>query len=134
MQLNAIWPAARALAPITPSSTATVANSPPSTAEIAPADQPTRRISTKLGQCGRARSENTPKLRTFDARGFRRDEVEFHPAYHELMAHSAHAGIHNSTWTDKGDSLVCEVRQAKPNLQAANRPNPIGAPWWSRSR
>ena len=30
--------------------------------------------------------------RTFDSRGVRRDEVEFHPAYHELMAHSAHAG------------------------------------------
>ncbi|MGL4560262.1 MAG: acyl-CoA dehydrogenase family protein, partial [Afipia sp.] len=34
----------------------------------------------------------------------RRDEVEFHPAYHELMAHSAHAGIHNSTWNEKGES------------------------------
>ena len=43
-------------------------------------------------------NENTPKLHTFDARGNRRDEVEFHPAYHELMAHSAHAGMHNSTW------------------------------------
>ena len=28
--------------------------------------------------------------------------VEFHPAYHELMAHSAHAGMHNSTWTAAG--------------------------------
>ncbi|MFN5034980.1 MAG: acyl-CoA dehydrogenase family protein, partial [Bradyrhizobium sp.] len=37
-----------------------------------------------------------------DARGNRRDEVEFHPAYHELMAHSAHAGVHNSTWTADG--------------------------------
>ncbi|MGH6681693.1 MAG: acyl-CoA dehydrogenase family protein, partial [Bradyrhizobium sp.] len=43
-----------------------------------------------------------PKLRTFDARCNRRDEVEFHPAYHELMAHSAHAGIHNSTWNAQG--------------------------------
>src|SRR5215471_6475923 len=51
---------------------------------------------------GRAANENTPKLRTFDSRGNRRDEVEFHPAYHELMAHSAQAGIHNSTWTAEG--------------------------------
>src|SRR5438477_8652843 len=51
---------------------------------------------------GRVANENTPKLRTFDSRGNRRDEVEFHPAYHELMAHSAHAGVHNSTWTAQG--------------------------------
>src|SRR3982074_2274332 len=51
---------------------------------------------------GRAANENTPKLRTFDSRGNRRDEVEFHPAYHELMARSAHAGVHNSTWDAQG--------------------------------
>jgi len=51
---------------------------------------------------GRLANENPPKLRLFDPRGVRRDEVEFHPAYHELMARSAHAGIHNSTWTAGG--------------------------------
>jgi putative acyl-CoA dehydrogenase len=58
--------------------------------------------SAAMAARGRAANENTPKLRTFDSRGNRRDEVEFHPAYHELMAHSAHAGIHNSTWTADG--------------------------------
>jgi putative acyl-CoA dehydrogenase len=58
--------------------------------------------SAAMAARGRAANENTPKLRTFDARGNRRDEVEFHPAYHELMAHSAHAGVHNSTWTADG--------------------------------
>jgi putative acyl-CoA dehydrogenase len=51
---------------------------------------------------GRLANENTPKLKTFDSRGNRRDEVEFHPTYHELMAHSAHAGVHVSTWTVDG--------------------------------
>jgi putative acyl-CoA dehydrogenase len=51
---------------------------------------------------GRLANENTPNLRTFDSHGNRRDEVEFHPAYHELMAHSAHAGVHNSTWDAQG--------------------------------
>src|SRR6267378_6468669 len=51
---------------------------------------------------GRAANENAPKLRTFDSRGNRRDEVEFHPSYHELMARSAHAGVHNSTWDSVG--------------------------------
>ncbi len=58
--------------------------------------------SAAMAERGRLANENTPKLKLYDARGFRRDEVEFHPAYHELMAHSAHAGIHNSTWTAEG--------------------------------
>src|SRR5436189_788948 len=58
--------------------------------------------SAAMAARGRIANENTPKLRTFDSRGNRRDEVEFHPAYHELMARSAHAGIHNSTWTAEG--------------------------------
>ena len=58
--------------------------------------------SAAMAARGRIANENTPKLRTFDSRGNKRDEVEFHPAYHELMARSAHAGIHNSTWTAEG--------------------------------
>lgn len=58
--------------------------------------------SAAMAARGRVANENTPKLRTFDSRGNRRDEVEFHPAYHELMARSAHAGVHNSTWTPQG--------------------------------
>src|SRR5262245_39374856 len=38
--------------------------------------------SAAMAARGRAANENTPKLRTFDSRGNRRDEVEFHPAYH----------------------------------------------------
>src|SRR4051794_3046481 len=60
------------------------------------------RGSAPMAARGRIANENTPKLRTFDSRGNRRDEVEFHPAYHELMARSAYAGIHNSTWTTAG--------------------------------
>ena len=58
--------------------------------------------SAAMADRGRLANENTPKLRSFDAKGNRRDQVEFHPAYHELMAHSAHAGVHNSTWTAEG--------------------------------
>src|SRR6202453_810371 len=58
--------------------------------------------SAAMAARGRLANDNTPKLRTFDARGNRRDQIEFHPAYHELMARSAHAGMHNSTWTAQG--------------------------------
>src|ERR1700726_4483548 len=72
--------------------------------------------SAAMASRGRVANENPPKLRTFDARGFRRDEVEFHPAYHELMAHSAHAGVHNSTWGADGKpagSAAEVIRAAK---------------------
>ena len=58
--------------------------------------------SAAMAERGRLANENTPKLRTFDGKGNRCDQVEFHPAYHELMAHSAHAGLHNSTWGPDG--------------------------------
>src|ERR1700676_3235761 len=58
--------------------------------------------SAAMAERGRLANENTPKLRTFDSKGNRRDEVEFHPAYHELMALSAHAGVHNSTGNAQG--------------------------------
>ena len=50
----------------------------------------------------RQANENTPKLRTFDPKGFRRDVVEFHPAYHDLMRASIAAGLQGSSWTTDG--------------------------------
>src|SRR5437762_4312939 len=50
----------------------------------------------------RIANENTPKLKTFDTKGFRRDVIEFHPAYHGFMAESMTAGLHASTWTRGG--------------------------------
>src|ERR1700709_1642811 len=70
---------------------------------------------------GRVANENAPKLRSFDSRGNRRDQVEFHPAYHELMAHSAHAGVHNSTWNALGKPAggAAEVVRAAKFYMAA---------------
>ena len=50
----------------------------------------------------RQANENTPKLKTFDPKGFRSDTVEFHPAYHGFMQDSVAAGLHASTWTANG--------------------------------
>src|SRR6267142_1830361 len=77
--------------------------------------------SAVMAERGRVANENTPKLRLFDSRGLRRDEVEFHPAYHELMAHSAHAGVHNSTWTPDGKPAggAAEVVRAAKFYMAA---------------
>ena len=58
--------------------------------------------SAEMLALGRQANENAPRLHTFDAKGFRRDAVEFHPAYHRLMGESIAAGLHASTWTDSG--------------------------------
>jgi putative acyl-CoA dehydrogenase len=61
---------------------------------------------------GRRANENPPKLYTFNPKGFRRDVVEFHPAYHDLMRASIAAGLHASTWTATG-------KRASPPAEAA---------------
>lgn len=43
--------------------------------------------------------ENPPKLKSFDRFGHRLDEVEFHPAYHSLMALGLDEGVSAGAWT-----------------------------------
>jgi putative acyl-CoA dehydrogenase len=43
---------------------------------------------------------NPPKLKVFDRFGYRVDEVEFHPAYHRLLATAVGFGFHASAWSD----------------------------------
>ncbi|MCW3031598.1 MAG: Acyl-CoA dehydrogenase, C-terminal domain [Solirubrobacterales bacterium] len=50
-------------------------------------------------QWGRLANENKPQLRTFDRYGNRIDEVEFHPAWHELMAMGVEHELHSLPWT-----------------------------------
>ncbi|HJW51641.1 MAG TPA: isovaleryl-CoA dehydrogenase [Burkholderiaceae bacterium] len=62
-------------------------------------------LGTQLGS-GRvaewARLANTfpPQLRNFDRNGRRVDEVEFHPAWHEVMRLMIGAGVHADPWAD----------------------------------
>jgi putative acyl-CoA dehydrogenase len=49
-------------------------------------------------ELGRLANEHLPQLESFDPRGDRIDHVEFHPAYHQLMAISTAQGLHCSTW------------------------------------
>jgi putative acyl-CoA dehydrogenase len=58
--------------------------------------------SAEMFDDARLANENAPKLRIFDAKGFRRDVVEFHPAYHRFMTESMAAGVHATTWQSDG--------------------------------
>ena len=63
------------------------------------------RYGAKLGtpevlELGALANRETPRLHAFDRFGRRIDWVEFHPAYHELMALQVAQGIHASPWSD----------------------------------
>ncbi|MEV6859524.1 isovaleryl-CoA dehydrogenase [Streptosporangium subroseum] len=48
---------------------------------------------------GRLANEHPPVLRTHDRYGRRIDEVEFHPAWHELMTVAVENGMHATPWS-----------------------------------
>ena len=52
----------------------------------------------KMMVSGYVANENKPKLRSFDSYGRRIDEVEFHPAYHDLMSAGMKYGMNNFSW------------------------------------
>lgn len=63
-----------------------------------------RRFGSELGsarvlELGVLANRNPPELRTFDRYGQRIDEVEYHPAYHELMRLGIDAGMPSIAWT-----------------------------------
>jgi putative acyl-CoA dehydrogenase len=47
---------------------------------------------------GRLANEHEPRLRSHDRFGHRIDEVEFHPAWHEVMRLGMAHGLHNRPW------------------------------------
>jgi putative acyl-CoA dehydrogenase len=49
---------------------------------------------------GDVANRNSPVLKGFDRFGHRRDEVEFHPAWHELMRRLVAEGLHTGPWAE----------------------------------
>jgi len=49
---------------------------------------------------GFAANRHTPELRRFDRFGHRRDEIEFHPAWHRMLGLAVAHGLHTSPWAD----------------------------------
>lgn len=71
--------------------------------------QHVQKLSAFGAQCGSAETielgflanQNPPKLKQYDRYGQRIDEVEFHPAYHQLMQLGLNAGISSAAWTEQ---------------------------------
>src|SRR5579859_8014797 len=79
----------------------------------------TRLGSAETIELGRLANAYPPVLRSFDRYGRRIDEVEFHPAYHELLILAVGQGLHTGPWAEPrpgahvaraaGVILLCQV-------------------------
>ena len=63
-------------------------------------------------QWGRLANENKPVLRTFDRYGNRIDEVEFHPAWHQLMKMGVEHELHSPAVDERASPSP--TRRARP--------------------
>ncbi len=63
-------------------------------------------------QWGRLANENEPVLHTFDRYGNRIDEVEFHPAWHQLMTMGVEHELHSLPWTSQRAVRAHRARRA----------------------
>jgi putative acyl-CoA dehydrogenase len=68
--------------------------------------------SEQAQEWARQANEHPPKLRTHDRYGRRIDEVEFHPAYHDLMRVATQHGLHAAPWISD-DAIAHTARAAK---------------------
>ena len=91
-----------------------------------------------------------PTLKLFDNAGNRRDEVEFHPSYHELMAYLKRHGASSEPWARPGpgaqvrraaffmmvaeteDGTLCPTTMTYAVVPAISRDAPLAAEWLPR--
>jgi len=97
-----------------------------------PADQEqlallgTRLGSAEMLALADAANRYPPRLLTVDRFGLRRDEVEFHPAWHQLLGELVAAGLHTGPWADGAPSA--HVRRAAGFLMWAEVENGTQCP------
>jgi putative acyl-CoA dehydrogenase len=78
--------------------------------------------SAEVAEWARQANENVPKLKSFDRYGQRIDEVEFHPAYHSLMAMGLEGGVSAAAWSGAAAGHVLHtaleflMAQAEPGV------------------
>jgi putative acyl-CoA dehydrogenase len=66
-------------------------------------------------------NEHKPVLHTHDRFGYRRDVVEYHPAYHQLMEGAIKHGLHSLPWTHPdGGAHVARAAMEYMHSQAEN--------------
>jgi putative acyl-CoA dehydrogenase len=77
---------------------------------------------------GFAANENPPVLHTHDRYGNRLDAVEFHPAWHQLMARGVHDEMHALPWNDQGGRGGLHVARAAIYMSGTQAEAGFGCP------
>ena len=105
--------------------------------------------SQAASELGQAANRNPPVFRPFDRFGRRIDEVEFHPAYHELMAMGLKAGVSARAWThpegghaahaallflmsQAESGVTCPMSMTYAAVPALRHAQDVGATWIGR--
>ena len=101
-------------------------------------------------ELGRAANRNPPELRAFDRYGNRLDRVDFHPAWHELMALGISAGLHAAPWAEPRpgahvaraagvimlvqveSGVQCPITMTYGSVPALRQAGPVVAEWLPR--
>jgi putative acyl-CoA dehydrogenase len=112
-------------------------------------------LGAKLGErqtieAGFAANTNPPRLLAFDGYGNRRDEAEFHPAYHAMLGLGVEHGLHCSPWaepkpgahvaraagtymlTQVESGVYCPIAMTYGSLPTLRREAAIAAEWLPR--
>src|SRR5579862_1717742 len=69
---------------------------------------------------------HTPVLRAYDRYGERIDEVEFHPAWHQLLSVAVEYGMHGAPWAEAGEGA--HVRRAAAFFLWSQVESGVGCP------
>ncbi len=112
-----------------------------------------RRVgSAEAMEWARLANEHPPVLHTHDRYGRRRDEVEFHPAWHNLMRMAVTSGIHNLPWAEPRPGAhaaraalamlaaeneaghMCPISMTYSGAAALRRENGLAEEWLPRVR
>ncbi len=88
--------------------------------------------SEQAQEWGRLANENPPRLRTHDRYGHRVDEVEFHPAWHDLMRTAFEHGLGGVPWASPAADCWAHGVPARP-FPTAVRMSSCQAGWNSTS-
>ena len=106
--------------------------------------------SERVAELARAADRSPPELRSFDRFGHRLDEVEYHPAYHELMTLAKTHEVHSIGWTARRPGahvahmvleyllvqadagVCCPVTMTYASVPAIRRSTSLAAAWEGR--
>jgi len=92
-----------------------------------------RSFGEKLGseeyiKAGFLANENPPVLKTHDRYGFRCDQVEFHPSYHQLMSAGMEFGVHCLPWTESEVNENLHLERAAGHFMLSQIEAGVGCP------